>query len=80
LCLIFDTPAILLKLEETIDSVKFEGGGEQGGGFTRDGPYIYTLLGGIGITFETHESLIKKIDDVVAMITDGNLHPVFIIY
>lgn len=65
----------MLKLEETIETAKFEeGGGLGGGGFTRDGPYIYTLLGGIGITFETHTLVIKLIDDVVQLITDGMVH------
>lgn len=64
--------ALLLKLEETIESAKFEeGGGLGGGGFTRDGPYIYTLLGGIGITFDTHVLVVKLIENTVALITDG---------
>eukprot|EP00026_Physarum_polycephalum_P000577 Phypoly_transcript_00578.p1 GENE.Phypoly_transcript_00578~~Phypoly_transcript_00578.p1 ORF type:complete len:1233 (-),score=182.25 Phypoly_transcript_00578:64-3762(-) len=58
---------VLLKLGEAVDSIKFDGGSN---GFTRDGAYIYTLLGGIGINFDTHELIVKLIDDVVAMISD----------
>jgi hypothetical protein len=64
--------ALLLKLSEVIGTTQLTDGGQGGlGGFTRDGPYIYSLLGSIGITFENYQLVVKLIDDVVAIITDG---------
>lgn len=70
----FIVAALFLKLEQSVDGVKFEtGGGVGGGGFTADGVYIYTMLEEIGIKFETQHLVAKLIDDAIEMLSDGML-------